>query len=78
MGQQLFSNHIYGTRTFLTENKNCSEGSWQLYLSGKNDTSGTILLKPRCHKCDQRTYIALRAKYVLPEVIASERNVYFL
>ena len=47
MGQQLFSKHIYGTRTFLAETENCSRGSWWLYLSGENDILWTILLKPR-------------------------------
>ena len=33
----IFSKHIYWTRTFLTETKNCSGSSWWLYLSGKMD-----------------------------------------
>ena len=37
MGQQRFSKHIYGTRTFLTETENCSGGRRWLYLCGEND-----------------------------------------
>ena len=44
-GQQLFSKHIYGTRTFLTEKENCSGGSWWLYLFGKNYILHTILIE---------------------------------
>ena len=46
-GHNLFSEHTYGARTFLTETESCSGGSWWLYLSGKNDILMTILLKPR-------------------------------
>ena len=46
MGQQLFFKTYIRDRNFLTETENCLEGSWWLYLSGKNDISWIILLKP--------------------------------
>ena len=43
------SHYRYGVHCVVQDYRNCSRGSWWLYLSGKNYILQTILLLPRFH-----------------------------